>query len=208
MTELTRAIKRLARDIVVPESGEAATRGGKAIALILIGVGSFLALTWPNDIMSRPWAQNLVAFMTGIAPWLDRIPIEISHPIARFHVAALWAMTPITFLIMVFTMVRGYRLIRDPAPLPSAKGWLVLGVICAGGFLLGIVVLDPSLVSYVDRYGHAIYGTRGRLAGWASIFIVASQGTLSVALISLAMLGRAAFKRALLERGTGRVGND
>jgi hypothetical protein len=205
MTELTRAIRRLARDIFVPESGEAATRGGKAIALILIGIGSFLALSWPNDIMSRPWAQELVAFMTGIAPWLDRIPTEISHPIARFHVAALWAMTPITFLIIVFTMVRGYRFVPDPATPPSAKGWLILGAVCAAVFLLGIVMLDPSLVSYVDRRGHAMYGTRGRLAGWASLFIVTGQGALSVAVISFIMLGRAAVKRLLAERRNGRV---
>jgi hypothetical protein len=207
VTELTRAIKRLARDIVIPESGEAAARGHKAIALILVGVGSLLALSWPNDIMSRQWAQDLVAFMTGIAPWLDRIPAEISHPIARFHVAALWAMTPITFLIIVFTIVRGHRFIRDPATQPSTKGWLFLGAICAGGFLLGIVVLDPSLVSYIDRHGHAVYGTRGRLAGWASLFIVAGQITLSGALVSVIMLGRAALRRLLAERRNGRVGH-
>jgi hypothetical protein len=193
MTELTRAIKRLARDIVVPESGEAATRGHKALALILVGVGSSLALLWPNDIMSRPWAQDLVTFMTGIAPWLDRIPTRISHPIARFHVAALWAMTPITFLVIVFTIVREHRLIR--ATRPPMKGWLFLGAICTGGVLLGIALLDPSLVSYVDRHGHAVYGTRGRLAGWASIFIVGTQIALSGALVSLIMLGRAALRR-------------
>lgn len=208
MTELSRAIKRLARDIFVPESGEAATRGGKAIALILIGIGSFLALSWPNDIMSRPWAQELVAFMTGIAPWLDRIPTEISHPIARFHVAALWAMTPITFLIIVFTMVRGYRFIRNPAPLPSTKGWLFLGAICAAAFVAAVVALNPSTVSYLDRYGHAVYGTRGRLAGWASIFIVSGQGALSVALVCLIMLGREALRRVLPDRRAGRNSHD
>jgi hypothetical protein len=203
VTELTRAIKRLARDIVIPESGEAAARGHKAIALILIGIGSLFALSWPNNIMSRPWAQDLVAFMTGIAPWLDRIPAEISHPIARFHVAALWAMTPITFLVIVLTIVREHRLIR--ATRPPAKFWLLLGAICAVVFLATIVALHPSTVSYLDRYGHAVYGTRGRLAGWASILIVGAQIALSGALVSLIMLGRAAVRRLLAERRNGRV---
>lgn len=208
MTELARAIKRLAKDIFVPESGEAATRGHKAIALILIGVGSLLGLLWPNDIMSRPWAQDLVKFMTGIAPWLDRIPTEVSHPLARFHVAALWAMTPITFLVVAFTMFRGLRFVRDPATQPSAKGLLFLGAICAAVFLLALLVLHPSTFSYTDRYGHAMYGSRGRLAGWASILIVGGQGALSGALVSLIMLVRAALRRVLANRRTAGVSHD
>jgi hypothetical protein len=204
MTELSRAIKRLARDIIVPESLEAAARGHKAIALILIGIGSLLALSWPNDIMSRPWAQELVAFMTGIAPWLGRIPTEISHPIARFHVAALWAMTPILFLIILLTIVRERRLLGDPSR-PPMKFWLFLAAVCAGVFLLAIVILNPSIVSYSDRHGHAVYGTRGRLAGWASVFTVGAQIALSGVLVSFVMLGHAAFRRLLVVRKTRRV---
>src|SRR3990172_1816633 len=127
MTELTRAIRQLAKDIFVPDSAESARRGEKALVAAWFGVAWLLGLLWPDDIISRPWAQDLVNVMVGIAPWLSDIPSKFSHPIARFHVAALWALMPVTVAVIALSLLRGKRLSPESYPGgASARAWVML----------------------------------------------------------------------------------